>query len=146
MTGEELTVQLRDAEGEPVRVAGVHLDLLFYVEGRFRYSFSLGRTDVHGVCRTTFEDVEQQLEANRRLFLMDYNTPLSDCDRLVGITAPAASELVEREASRAKWWPDEPPMYVGAANDRVRCPEQKFELRRGSGNAFELVCDVEEGR
>jgi hypothetical protein len=142
MTDEELTVRLRDAKGDPVPVAGVHLDLHFYIEGRFRYSFSLGRTDVHGVCRTTFQEIERQLEANRRLFLMDYNTPLTDCDTLVGIAAPSGGELVEREAVRAKWGPTEPSMYVSAANQRVRCAEQKFELRRGTGNAFELVCEV----
>lgn len=143
MTGEQIMVRLRDPKGQPVPVGGVHLDIRFYVEGRFRYSFSLGRTDVHGICRTTFGGIEQQLEANRRLFLMDYNTPLSDCDTAVGIAAPATGELIEREAARAKWWPEESPAYVGAANDRVRCPEQKFELRGGSGNAFELVCETE---
>ena len=141
MADEELSVRLHDTKGERVLVVGVHLDLRFYVEGRFRYSFSLGRTDAHGVCCTTVEELERQLEDNQRLSLMDYNTPLTDCDTLVGIAVPTASELIEREAARAKWWPGEPSMYVGAANDRVRCPEQKFELRRGSNNAFELVCE-----
>jgi hypothetical protein len=143
MSDGVITVRLNDAKGEPIRVSGVHLDICFYIERRLRYSFSLNRTDAHGISRTSFEEIERQLEANRRLFLMDYNTPLSDCDPLVGIVAPTAADLVEREAARAKWWPDEPPMYVGAANDRVRCPEHKFELCRGNGNEFELVCEMQ---
>ena len=143
MSHDELTVQLIDANGEALRVCGVHLDLRFYTEGRFRYSYSLGRTDAHGVSRTTLQDIQRQLEANQRLFLMDYNTPLADCDTLVGIVAPSMSELVEREAARAKWWPNDPSTYVGASNGRVRCREQRFELHRGRGNSFDLVCDVE---
>jgi len=143
MNGEELTVRLRDSNGEPLPFAGVHLELRFYLKGRFRYSFSLGRTDDEGICRITLQEIEQQLEADRRLFLMDYNTPLSDCDTMVGIASPTANELREREAARAKWWPQEPSAYAGATNGRVRCPEQKFELSRGSGNAFELFCDLE---
>jgi hypothetical protein len=143
MNDEQLTVRLRDAKGEPVHIAGVELDLRFYIEGRFRYSFSLGRTDAHGVCHTSFQEIERQLEASRQIFLMDYNTPLADCDTLVGIAAPTAREIAERQASQAKYWPKEPPSYIGTANHRVHCHEQKFELRRASGNAFDLICEVE---
>lgn len=146
MTVEELTVRLHGPKGEPLAIAEVHLDLRFYIEGRFRYSFSLGRTDGYGVCRTTLLEIERQLEANRRIFLMDYSSPLTDCDTLVGIVAPTAGELIEREAAQARWWPEEPSRYVGAANVRVRCPEQKFELERGRGNTFGLVCEVEAER
>jgi hypothetical protein len=142
MSEGDLTVRLRDGNGDAVRIAGVHLDLRFYTQGRFRYSFSLGKTDVHGACHTTIEQLESQLEANQRLFLMDYNTPLAECDTLVGIVAPRAGELVEREAARAKWWPNEPSMSARAANDRVHCQEQKFELNRGGTNVFELICEV----
>lgn len=84
------------------------LDIRFYVGGKFRYSFALGRTGVDGVCRTSFEEIERQLEASRQVFLMDYNTPLTECDAVVGIAAPTAAELAEREAARKKWWPEEP--------------------------------------
>ncbi len=141
MSDDELMVRLRDRKGEAVTVAGVYLDLRFYIKGRFRYSFYFGLTDAHGACRTTFGKIERQLEANQRLFLMDYNTALSDCDTLIGIVAPTASELVERQVARLKWWPKEPSISE-AANDRGRCQEQKFELHRGRGNSFELLCDV----
>lgn len=144
MEDEELTVRLLNAEGEPLPIAGVLLDIRFYVGGRFRYSFSLGQTDAEGVCRSSLQPVERQLEANRRLFLMDYNTPLTACDAAVGIAAPTAGELNEREAVRAKWWPETPSPEGGAANQRVRCKEQRFELQQGSNNAFRLVCEVEE--
>jgi hypothetical protein len=143
MSEDALAVRLCDRDGEAVLVAGVHLDIRFYIDGRFRYAFTLGRTDSQGVCPIIFDQLQRQLKANQKIFLMDYNTPLADCDSLVGIVAPRAAELIEREAYRAKFWPTEPSKYVGAANDRVRCGEQKFDLRRGGGSALELVCEVE---
>jgi hypothetical protein len=141
MTDDELTVRLGDSAGESIRIAGVLLDIRFYVSGRFRYAFSLGRTDGEGVCRTCLAAIERQFAANRRLFLMDYNTPLMDCDALVGIFAPTAGELAERRAARAKWWPEEIQSPDGAANQLVHCPEQKFMLGGGRGQAIELVCE-----
>jgi hypothetical protein len=143
VTKWKITVQLCDGKGNPLSIAGVHLDVRFYTRGRFRYSFSLGATDVHGSSCTTFGELERQFQANRRFFLMDYNTPLSDCDTLVGVAAPTADELAEREAARSKWWPEAPPLYLGAANDRVRCREQKFQLPHdGSDSALSLVCEL----
>jgi hypothetical protein len=136
MTNQDLTVQLLDGQGEPLRIPGVLLDIRFYVGGQFRYSFPLGQTDAEGVCSTSFESIERQLEANRRLFLMDYNTPLRDCDRTVGVAVPTGAELKERASARAKWWPETIGPGNASANDLLRCPEQKFELQRGSGKLF----------
>jgi hypothetical protein len=144
MTEGALAVQLCNRTGDVVRVAGVHLDIRFYMEGRFRYSFLLGQTNSQGISPISFDHLQRQLEANQRLFLMDYNTPLADCDNLVGIIAPTGAELIEREAYRAEFWPHEPAKYAGAAaNDRVHSGEQKFDLCHGVGIAFELVCEVE---
>lgn len=87
------TVGLCDQMGSPLQVAGVHLDLRFNVNGRFRYAFPLGRTGAEGVCRTTFEAVEAELEANRRIFLMDYNTPLTATDWSASSLPRRASSL-----------------------------------------------------
>jgi hypothetical protein len=141
MTDDELTVRLVDPAGEPMRIASVLLDIRFYVGGRFRYAFALGQTDGEGVCRTSLAAIERQLEANRRLFLMDYNTPLEDCDAIVGIVAPSAGELAERRAARAKWWPEDLQLSDGEANQLVHCREQKFELVGAGDRAIALVCE-----
>jgi len=143
MVEGKVEVRLVTRSGEPLRVPGVLLDIRFYVDGQFRYSFSLGRTDEEGVSRTTMEEIERELAANRRFFLMDYNTPLSDCDTAVGIVAPTARELAEREAARAKWWPEALDLYDGAANERVHCAEQRFQFQPERVNAFSLVCESE---
>jgi len=62
---------------------------------------------------------------------------------LLARLAGQSGSNARREAARAKWSPEKPSAYDDAANDRVRCPEQKFELRRGTDNAFELVCEVD---
>lgn len=121
----------------------MHLDLRFYINERFRYSFSLSPTDAHGVSRTTFQALEEQLDANRQLFLMDYNTALTDCDTRVGVAVPTVDELSERNAAREKWWAEESAAEDTTANWRVRCPEQKFEIKWGSSNTFDMVCEGE---
>lgn len=136
----EIEVQLVTRSGEPFPLPGVLLDIRFYVDSQFRYAFSLGRTDENGMCSTTMEEIERQLAANRRFFLMDYNTPPSDCDTVVGIVAPTSGELAEREAARANWWPETPSSNHDTANEEVCGPEQKVQLEPEGRNAFSLVC------
>ena len=139
MDDTPITVRLIDRAGNSLPIANILVDLRFYVEGRYRYGFGLGRTKTDGVLRTTLGDIQNQLDENRRSFLMDYNTPLSDCDDLVGIYAPTPDELTEREISRSKWWPGDEPLPA-AANDLLRCEEQRFTLRTSTSNEFALVC------
>ena len=82
--------------------------------------------------------MQKQLESNRKLFLMDYNTPLDDCNSLVGIVAPTDEELAERRAAREKWFGASDDGYV--TNHSITCDEQRFELKREADNHFNLVC------
>lgn len=72
---------------------------------------------------------------------MDYNTPLSDCDRAVGIYVPTSDELTEREVARLKCWPETEPL-AKTANHLVICVEQKFTMRRDASNDFASACDL----
>jgi hypothetical protein len=135
-----LTVQLVGDDCKPVEIAGVELDIRFYIHGRVRYTFLLGRTDANGTVRTQLSDFERQLQEHRRVSLMDYNTPLEGCDSVIGIIAPSVEELAQREASRRKWWPDTP-AAPETSNHGIRCPEQKFQLSKSAPDKFDLVCD-----
>ncbi len=139
MQETSITVRLVDSTGNGLPITNVSVDVRFYMEGRHRYGLALGRTESDGVTRTSLAAIQDQLDENRRFSLMDYNTPLSECDDEIGVYVPDPDELAQREASRSRYWPDdEPPAKT--ANDVLRCSEQKFKLRRGGENAFVLVC------
>ena len=141
MDQEDINVRLVRSDGEPLSISDVLINIRFYVEGRFRYQFILGRTGADGVCRASFQDIEGELEGNRRFFLMDYNTPLEDCDSKVGIFAPSGDQIAEWEAGRAEIWPETPSRYLTVSNHLLRCPEQLFELQRGGRDTIDLVCE-----
>ena len=143
MGQDELNVRLMRPDGDPLPIAGVLIDIRFYVEGRFRYQFILGRSDADGVCRASFREIERKLEENRQFFLMDYNTPLASCDSEVGIFAPSGDQIDEWESGRGELWPDTPSPYLGVSNHRVRCSEQKFEVQRDGSNTVDLVCELQ---
>ena len=136
----ELTVQLVGSDGGALELAGIEVDIRFYMHGQTRYTLILGRTDDNGVVRTHLSDIERQLQENRRVFLMDYNTPLSECDSVVGIVTPSVEDLAQREASRQKWWPETVPTPE-TPNGKARCPEQMFQLSKTAPNKFDLVCE-----
>jgi hypothetical protein len=141
MDDAPIIVRLVDAIGNVLQVANVCVDVRFYMRGGgLRYGFDLGRTDGDGVVRTCLAAIQDQLDENRRHFLMDYNTPLSECGDEIGIYVPTPDDLAQREVNRSKYWPDGEPL-AKTANDIVRCPEQRFTLRRSGANQFALVCD-----
>ena len=134
-----LSIQLVSHDGNRVEIAGVELDIRFYVQGRIRYTFLLGRTDDKGTVCTHLSDIEQQLQENRRIFLMDYNTGLDECDSVVGIFVPSPEEIARRDTARQTWWPGTT-ATPETSNSQVHCPEQKFQLSRTAPNEFELAC------
>ena len=136
----ELIVRLVGTDAQPVALAGVEVDIRFYVHGNTRYTFTLGCTDDSGAVHTQLGNIERQLEENRRFFLMDYNTPLDECDSAVGIIIPSVDDLAEREAAKQKWWPDRK-AAPETSNGRVRCREQKFQLSMTEPNKFDLICE-----
>ena len=140
MVDTPIVVRLVDAKGDGVQIANVLVDVRFYMQDRYRYGFTLGRTGADGLLDTNLADIQAKLDENRSYFLMDYNTPLSDCDGAVGIYVPTSDELTEREVGRLKWWPEREPL-VKTANHLVICVEQKFTMRRDAPNDFALACD-----
>lgn len=136
----QVIVQLAGKDGQPIELAGIEIDVRFYTRGQTRYTFILGRTDENGAVRAQLNEIERQLEENRRMFLMDYNTPLDDCDPVVGIIAPSVEELAEREVARRKWWPDKD-ASPETSNGAVRCWEQRFDLSQTAPNKFNLICE-----
>jgi hypothetical protein len=91
--GQTIEVQLEDAAGAPLRLENVFLEIRLFTRGNYRYGFNIGRTDGSGKLRVSYPDVENMRAENAKQSLMDYNTPLIDCDPTVEIRVPTEEEL-----------------------------------------------------
>jgi len=83
----------------------VSIDVIFYVNGNKRYDFDAGRTTSSGVCVAPYRVFEATRAKNQRIFLMDYNTSIEDCDPEVSIHVPTKEELHARYEAVRKWFP-----------------------------------------
>ena len=95
--GQSIEIQLETSPGNPLELGNVLLEIHLFTRGTFRYGFQAGRTDNNGRLNITYLSLENLRAANAKQFLMDYNTPLVDCDPTVEILAPSEEEL--RDAS-----------------------------------------------
>jgi hypothetical protein len=100
---QALILQLRDELGNPLLLAGIYFDLLFFIQGQDCYGFRFGPTDGQGELRITYRDVETKRALEAKFYLMDYNTPLDDCDDRLKIQIPSADKLRKAYEWQAKW-------------------------------------------
>ena len=126
----EMEVQLVNEVREPLELRGVSLDAEMYLNGRIRYRFEVGVTDSRGKLRFTFQDLEQSRLSNQEFALMDYNTPLEECDANLGLIVPSMAEIEQRQLAIDKWFShvDDQPM------------RQKVEAIRTRNNR-KVVCE-----
>lgn len=108
--GSMLDVQLVDAQGKPVAMPNVSIDVVLYRGGKERYRFDVGATDAQGRISTSYDALERTRKENQAFALMDYNTKLEDCDDTIELTVPTLDQLGERLAAVRKWFPEKEPM------------------------------------
>ncbi len=130
--GSQIKVQLIDPKGEELRLSNIVLNVTLYMSGMRRYSFSGGETDFAGISLISFDGIIAEWQDNQRLFLMDYNTPLRDCDDDVGISAPSADELAARVSAAKKWFPEDLEKVSDdiekSNNHCIESPAQKIKI------------------
>ena len=134
---QSIIVQLEIAPGDALRLGDVLLDVKFFTRGKFRYQFKAGRTDASGRLVITYDELERQRLSNAEWFLMDYNTPLIDCDPIVELSMPSEKELKmaadsvqQNFGTQPDWasrWPsnaqlDAAPRKVDLSNTVTRVP------------------------
>lgn len=94
MTAKQLIeLQLSDSSGRPLLVGNVIIEIQFFVRGKYRFGFFVGRTDCGGHLRIPFADIELLRLKSAIENLMDYNTQLEDCDPTVRIVIPSEQQL-----------------------------------------------------
>ena len=90
---QSIEIQLMDDHGNSLPLANVMIELSFYTNGRFRYSFGVGRTDSAGQLIVSYSDLEAIRKENAEFNLMDYNTKLDECDPRVEVVIESEGQL-----------------------------------------------------
>ncbi len=126
---QSIYIQLMDAKEQPLQLGGVLVSIDFFTKGNPRYSFTAGRTDQVGVLRLTYLDIERLRSDNAKLFLMDYNTKLEECDSVVRITVPTDSQLRSRFENATKTFNKSPEWAsTWPSNAKIESIPQEIEI------------------
>lgn len=140
--GSVLDVQLVDAQGKPLAMSNVSIDVVLYCSGNERYRFDIGTTDTQGHISTSYEALDQTRMKNQAFALMDYNTKLEECDDTVGLAVPTLDQLHERLAAARKWFPKSESMHLdrvkSSKNGSIAVSGVKKITTNGSGMAVQL--------
>src|SRR5260221_1542340 len=101
---QSVEIQLVDVSGAPLRLGNILLESHFFTNGNLRYSFKVGRTDNNGQLRFSYADVDVIRRQYGAENLMDYNTPLEDCDPAITVVVPSEEQLREQQKSALKFY------------------------------------------
>jgi hypothetical protein len=139
---QSLEISLEDSPGISLPLANVIIQVHLFTKGNYRYSLHAGRTDNNGQLNLSYADIEQWRDSNAKHFLMDYNTPLEECDPTVEIFVPtenslrqAVENVKEGYGKMPAWAADWP------SNNQIESGPQKFELKDGT-NRIAIPCKL----
>lgn len=137
---QSIHIQLEDGKGQPLRMRNVLFAIHFFTGGKYRFGFMAGRTDETGESEISYADVEKLRSENAKLFLMDYNTRLEDCDPTVRITIPSERQLRDAVDAASKFKIDSPDWVRDwPQNSKVEAGPQMVELSDPVTNT-RIVC------
>lgn len=117
--GQAIHVQLSDVDGNPLPIENILVGIHLFTIGNYRYGFEAGRTDANGQIVVTYEDLETQRRQNGAFFIMDYNTPLEDCDPVAKFVVLAEDELRRRQQESIKVFGKEPTFATPWPSNRL---------------------------
>jgi hypothetical protein len=141
---QTIILQLVNHTGAVLRLPNVILDIGFFTGGRSRYAFRLKPTDQSGSVRISYQDVETERVKNAKESLMDYNTPLSECDDEVRFTLPTMEELRQSHEVTTRWaghgtTPEYAKAWLTASNAQVQTEGVLADLEEGE-TVIHLPC------
>lgn len=140
---QSILVQLVDKSNEPLHLSRVYVDLDFYTGGNPRYGFRLNPTDGQGRLKIDYEMVEAKRAEGAKVFVMDYNTSLTDCDGRVKICIPTIEMLKTAYDGIGRWFGGETPAYAEgwllASNGKIKAEEVFVELK-GQETFVQVPC------
>jgi hypothetical protein len=121
--GQSIEIQLVDANGDPIRLSNISIEMHFFTKGNFRYGFKLASTDESGSLRATYDDLEELRSRDAEGNLMDYNTKLDECDPQVKIMIPSEQQLRQQYDNVMRFY-QTPPQWAKnwPSNGRIEAP------------------------
>jgi hypothetical protein len=130
--GQAILVRVQDPTDRWRPVPDVILQIALFKDGKRRYAFSLPPSSPEGIVRATYLDLEKMRLENSRLFIMDYNTPLDECDDVFSVVLRPERDLVRAIDSilRNKWNNMESIVheYGSSDNKRYSGSEELFQI------------------
>ncbi len=129
MPEQSIDIQLVDGRGRPATVKDVLAEIHLFMSGDYRYGFKVGRTNDAGQLTISGKEIEKLRRDCAKENLMDYNTPLEECDPVVKILIPSEKEL-RTQCENVKRLHDRPPEWAirWPANGRVTASEKMVEV------------------
>jgi hypothetical protein len=140
---QTLIIQFVDEKEEPSLLVNMYVDLLFFIRSRYCYGFRFGPTNAQGKLCIAYQDVENERAKAAKYNLMDYNTPIDNCDDILKIKLPSADELRKAYEWQTKSHTGgasvEAKNWINAANSKVKCDETSVELK-GTETVISIRC------
>jgi hypothetical protein len=140
---QTLIIQFVGENEKPSLLANLYVDLLLFIRGTYCYGFRFGPTDAQGKLRIAYQDVENERAKAAKYDLMDYNTPIDNCDDILKIKLPSADELRKayewQTKSQTGGASTEAKNWIKAANSKVKCDETSVELK-GTTTVVSIRC------
>jgi hypothetical protein len=140
-----LTVQLIDAQQQPIRMRDVAVRIDFFLNGTHRYGFRLGSTGEDGHLQVTYGDVEQRRLESLKMQPWDYKTRLEECDPMVRLSVPTSNELNAAVQMATSFnmgvVPADAEQWARANNHCVSCGAVEVEMRGGEVAVF-IPCEA----
>lgn len=124
-----MEIQLTDADSSSAPFSNILVEVHFFTKGNYRYGFKVGRTDETGHLSVTGTDIEIIRQRNAEENLMDYNTELADCDRLVKVVIPSEQQLQQQLENAIRFYA-KPPEWAKhwPENGRISGTDKSVEL------------------
>lgn len=144
--GQSIQIRVMDRSTQDAPVPGLLLAITFMLSGRARYSFCLPASDSRGNISITYDYCEQERVENSRIFLMDYDTRLEECDSQFRLTLRSASELTLATRLlpqyRIRDWRKELDLIGRASNQHFLGEEATYPLDGDATNVKYFVVRV----
>jgi len=137
-------VQLADHDCGSI-MKEVFIDAVVFLRKHVRYRFSLGTTDSAGLMEVSFDQLEQIRRRNQKNNLMDYNTPLQECDSTFELLVPREEELEQRLEAARRWFAEDADFLAKkmaiSKNGEIDCASLKVDVDTETAEKVLLKCN-----
>jgi len=123
-----IEISLANDQGIPILFANVFFGAKIFASSRNDYYTGPYWTNNNGIFRIIREEVEEDMQADRELFLMDYQSTLDQCKPLVEVRVLDENEIRGICEGTAQWG------LMGPDRKKWKTAEEKIAFIRQNNN------------